>query len=69
MSDSKIGRRDAARRALTVLGAERIYELYGGTERQASTIIPGVEWVKRKGSVGRVEIGAPFLSVVSAARQ
>ena len=40
------------------LGAERIYELYGGTERQASTIIPGVEWVKRKGSVGRVEIGA-----------
>lgn len=40
------------------LGAERIYELYGGTERQASTIIPGAEWVKRKGSVGRVEIGA-----------
>ena len=40
------------------LGAERIYELYGGTERQASTIIPGTEWVKRKGSVGRVEIGA-----------
>jgi bile acid-coenzyme A ligase len=40
------------------LGAERIFELYGGTERQASTIIPGTEWVKRKGSVGRVEIGA-----------
>lgn len=40
------------------LGAERIYELYGGTERQASTVIPGTEWVKRKGSVGRVEIGA-----------
>ncbi|MCC2107855.1 MAG: AMP-binding protein, partial [Hyphomicrobiales bacterium] len=40
------------------LGAERIYELYGGTERQASTIIPGTEWVKRKGSVGRVEIGS-----------
>lgn len=40
------------------LGAERVYELYGGTERQASTIIPGTEWVKRKGSVGRVEIGA-----------
>ena len=40
------------------LGAERVYELYGGTERQASTIIPGTEWVKRKGSVGRVENGA-----------
>lgn len=39
------------------LGAEQIYELYGGTERQASTIIPGTEWMKRKGSVGRVEIG------------
>ncbi|MFV0281091.1 MAG: AMP-binding protein [Rhodoblastus sp.] len=39
------------------LGAERVYELYGGTERQASTIIPGTEWVKRKGSVGRVENG------------
>lgn len=40
------------------LGAERVFELYGGTERQASTIIPGTEWVKRKGSVGRVELGA-----------
>lgn len=40
------------------LGAERIFELYGGTERQAATIIPGTEWLKRKGSVGRVEIGA-----------
>ncbi len=40
------------------LGAERIYELYGGTERQANTVIPGTEWLKRKGSVGRVEIGA-----------
>lgn len=40
------------------LGPERIFELYGGTERQASTVIPGTEWVKRKGSVGRVEIGS-----------
>jgi bile acid-coenzyme A ligase len=40
------------------LGAEKIFELYGGTERQASTIIPGTEWLKRKGSVGRVEIGS-----------
>ena len=40
------------------LGPERIFELYGGTERQASSVIPGIEWLKRKGSVGRVEIGA-----------
>ena len=39
------------------LGTERIFELYGGTERQAATVIPGTEWMKRKGSVGRVEIG------------
>ena len=36
----------------------RVFELYGGTERRASTIIPGTEWVKRWGSVGRVELGA-----------
>jgi bile acid-coenzyme A ligase len=40
------------------LGPERIFELYGGTERQASTIIAGTEWIRRKGSVGRVEIGS-----------
>ena len=27
------------------LGPERIYELYGGTERQGATIISGVEWL------------------------
>jgi len=35
------------------LGAERIVELYGGTEGQASTIITGPEWVAHRGSVGR----------------
>ena len=35
------------------LGAEKIYELYGGTERQGNTIISGVEWLAHKGSVGR----------------
>jgi bile acid-coenzyme A ligase len=39
------------------LGAERIYELYGGTEGQAYTIIPGDEWVAHPGSVGRVAAG------------
>lgn len=35
------------------LGPERIYELYGGTEGQASTVITGVEWLAHRGSVGR----------------
>ena len=36
------------------LGPERIFELYGGTERQGATIISGVEWHAHKGSVGRI---------------
>jgi bile acid-coenzyme A ligase len=35
------------------LGPEKVYELYGGTERQGRTVISGVEWLKHKGSVGR----------------
>ena len=35
------------------LGPERIYELYGGTEGQANTVITGEEWLKHRGSVGR----------------
>lgn len=40
------------------LGPERIFELYGGTERQGATIITGQEWLERPGSVGRVQPGA-----------
>jgi bile acid-coenzyme A ligase len=36
------------------LGAERIFELYGGTERQGATVISGVEWLTHKGSVGKI---------------
>jgi bile acid-coenzyme A ligase len=36
------------------LGPERIYELYGGTERQGATIITGVEWLAHRGSVGKI---------------
>jgi bile acid-coenzyme A ligase len=36
------------------LGAERIFELYAGTEAQTATIITGVEWLTHRGSVGRV---------------
>jgi bile acid-coenzyme A ligase len=35
------------------LGPDRIWELYGGTERQGLTIISGAEWLEHKGSVGR----------------
>ena len=39
------------------LGAERIYELYAGTEAQTSTIISGPEWLAHRGSVGKVVPG------------
>lgn len=39
------------------LGAERIVELYAGTESQAVTIITGTEWLEHRGSVGRVTTG------------
>ncbi len=39
------------------LGAERIVELYGGTEGQASTVITGTEWLAHRGSVGRPSAG------------
>jgi bile acid-coenzyme A ligase len=35
------------------LGPEVIWELYAGTEAQASTIIGGVDWLAHRGSVGR----------------
>jgi bile acid-coenzyme A ligase len=36
------------------LGADTIWELYGGTEAQAATTICGSEWLTHRGSVGRV---------------
>ncbi len=38
------------------LGAETIWELYGGTEAQAATIITGPEWLAHRGSVGKVNV-------------
>ncbi len=35
------------------LGAEKIFELYAGTEAQTATIITGSEWLAHRGSVGR----------------
>jgi bile acid-coenzyme A ligase len=39
------------------LGAERIFELYAGTEAQTATIISGPEWLAHRGSVGKVVPG------------
>lgn len=39
------------------LGAERIFELYAGTEAQAVTTITGPEWLEHRGSVGRPSSG------------
>lgn len=39
------------------VGAEKVYELYAGTEAQAVTIIRGDEWLGHRGSVGRVVSG------------
>jgi bile acid-coenzyme A ligase len=36
------------------LGPEKIYELYGGTERTGTTLIRGDEWLRKRGSVGRM---------------
>ncbi|MBO6563703.1 MAG: AMP-binding protein [Pseudomonadales bacterium] len=35
------------------LGADVIWELYGGTEGQGGTVITGEEWLKHRGSVGK----------------
>ncbi len=35
------------------LGPKRIWELYGGTENQATTVIRGDQWLEHPGSVGR----------------
>lgn len=39
------------------LGPKRIWELYGGTENQASTVIRGDDWLTHRGSVGRPAVG------------
>lgn len=35
------------------IGAEKVWEIYGGTERQGNTILDGAEWQTHPGSVGR----------------
>ncbi len=39
------------------IGPDVLWELYGGTEGQASTLLSGHEWLAHKGSVGRAASG------------
>jgi bile acid-coenzyme A ligase len=43
------------------LGADRIFELYAGTEAQAATVITGTEWLEHRGSVGRPAPGTVMI--------
>jgi bile acid-coenzyme A ligase len=42
---------------IDLVGPANLYELYGGTESQAVTIITGSEWLEHRGSVGRPAVG------------
>ena len=44
------------------LGAERIMELYAGTEAQTATVISGPEWLAHQGSVGRAAPGTVMIT-------
>jgi len=39
------------------IGADRVWEVYGGTERIGATTIGGTEWLEHPGSVGRARSG------------
>ena len=42
---------------IDLLGPEKVWELYGGTELQALTFISGDQWLAHRGSVGMVVAG------------
>jgi bile acid-coenzyme A ligase len=42
---------------IELLGPEKVWELYGGTELQALTFISGEQWLEHRGSVGVVVAG------------
>ena len=50
------------------LRAGRIWELYGGTERQGACVISGVEWLAHKGS-GRQDLETARLHIIGDDRQ
>ncbi len=39
------------------LGTDVVWELYGGTEGVAATILNGAEWLAHRGSVGTIALG------------
>ena len=44
------------------LGADRIFELYAGTEAQTATVISGSEWLAHRGSVGQPAPGTVMIT-------
>jgi bile acid-coenzyme A ligase len=42
---------------IDLIGAEKVMELYGGTEGQSMTVLDGIEWLGHRGSVGRPVTG------------
>ncbi|MFQ6328081.1 AMP-binding protein [Nocardia sp. CWNU-33] len=42
---------------IDLIGPDRIFEMYGGTENQMMTLIDGHEWLAHPGSVGRAAFG------------
>jgi bile acid-coenzyme A ligase len=44
------------------LGAEKVFEAYGGTERSGGTMISGTEWLEHPGSVGKPTLGRKIRS-------
>ena len=45
------------------LGADVIWELYGGTEGQGGTVITGSEWLEHRGSVGKPNVTCEMIIV------
>ena len=50
------------------LGPDRVHELYGGTEAQATTWITGAEWLAHRGSVGKPQAGGQMKIIDAAGR-
>lgn len=42
---------------ISLVGPERMFEVYGGTEEIGTTRITGTEWLAHRGSVGRLPVG------------
>lgn len=59
---------DLKRAWIDWLGADRVWELYGGTEGQGNTLIDGAEWLAHPGSVGRPVPGAEIRVIGSGGR-